>query len=141
MDSLEGFASISEAMEKLSKHLPYKEKPMIKKLRHKFGAIACERDGLRFPSLLERDCYNVLVSLREKKQILFFLRQIPFDLPGPYIHRIDYCVFSPDEVFFIESKGRDLPLGKMKREQVESIYKIVVHVVKKATEIYKLIAA
>ena len=65
----------------------------------------------------------------------FFIRQASFDLPGQATHKVDYCIFMQDRVLFIEAKGRDLPIGKLKRKQVEDIYGIQVHVVKKAGEI------
>jgi len=104
-------------------------------VKHKFGAVKCERNGIKFPSKLERACYDRLMILEMAGEFKFFLRQIPFDLPGQSIHKIDYCVFYEDYVCFIEAKGRDLPLGKLKRKQVEDIYGITVNVVKSANEI------
>lgn len=98
--------------------------------RHKFGAVRCERNGKKFPSKLEAKCYSELRERQNKGEILFFLRQVPFDLPGNCKHCIDFCVFfSNGSVEFIEAKGRDLPLGKLKRNQVEEIFGIEVHVV------------
>ena len=107
--------------------------------RHKFGAISCERDQKKFPSKLERSCYDVLVGMRKSGRILFFLRQIPFDLPGSHSHKVDYCVFTPENVIFIEAKGRDLAIGKMKREQVEEIFGVKIFVVKSAGEIHEMV--
>lgn len=112
---------------------------MFPRTKHKFHAVRCERDNKKFPSKLERSCYDILISLKEKKQILFFLRQVPFDLPGGHKHSIDYCVFTPENVIFIEAKGRDLPVGKIKREQVQDIYNINIFIVKKANEIYEVV--
>lgn len=109
------------------------------KLKHKFNAKRCESDDIKFPSLLERNCYLTLKKMQEDEKILFFLRQIPFDLAGKSKHQIDYCVFTKEEVFFIEAKGRDLPLGKLKRNQVEDIYNIKIFVVKNAFEILAIL--
>ena len=111
----------------------------IKLIKHKFGAVRCERDGKKFPSKLESACFDILKSMQQKKEILFFLRQIPFDLPGNHIHRIDYCVFTEENVIFIEAKGRDLPQGKMKREQVEDIFGINIFLVGNANKIYDVV--
>lgn len=98
--------------------------------KHKFGAIPCERDGKKFPSKLEAKCYSELKERQRNGEILFFLRQVPFDLPGSSKHCIDFCVFfSNGIVEFIEAKGRDLPLGKLKRNQVEELFGIEIHVI------------
>jgi hypothetical protein len=107
--------------------------------KNKYGAIRCECDGIKFPSKLEKDCYEQLKLLKENKKILFFIRQIPFDLPSSKIHRVDFCLFSTNEVIFIECKGKDLPLGKLKREMVEHIYGIEIKVVKNLREINGLV--
>jgi hypothetical protein len=108
-------------------------------LRHKYGAKRCERDGIKFPSKLERGCYDVLMSQKDKGLVLFVIRQIPFDLPGGAVHKIDYCVFTKENVIFIEAKGRDLAMGKMKRLQVEELYNVTIHVVTEPSQIYRII--
>ncbi len=110
-----------------------------KKIKHKFKAKSCEYDDIKFPSMLERDCYKILKSLKEKGVIMFFLRQIGFDLPGGYVHKVDFAVFTPSCVLFIESKGKDLSLGKMKRKQVEDIYGIKIHLAKSSMDIIKIL--
>lgn len=102
---------------------------------HKYGAIRCEEDKIKFPSQLERNCYRVLKKLQEQGRILFFLRQIPFDIPGGFRHLVDFCVFLKEEVIFLEAKGRDLDVGRLKRLQVEDIYKIPVVVVTNSSQI------
>ncbi len=105
----------------------------------KYFAKRCQSEGIKFPSLLERNCYLVLEQAVKDKKIDFFIRQVAFDLPGPFIHKIDFAIFSDKGVIFIEAKGKDLAIGKMKRLQVEEIYKIKIEVVKNAFEIYELI--
>ena len=108
---------------------------------HKYGAVRCRRGEIKFPSKLERAVYDELMSLKEQKRIKFFLRQVPFHLPGNTKHLVDYCIFSEEGVKFIEAKGRDYPLGKMKRHQTEEIYGITIYVVKKASEIHEVVSA
>ena len=108
-------------------------------IRHKFNAQRVEKDGIKFPSKLEKQCYEILKKLMEDGIILFFLRQVPFDLPGPSRHQVDFCIFTENNVIFIEAKGRDLPMGKLKRKQVEEIYSIPSHVVKKPLEINEVV--
>jgi hypothetical protein len=107
--------------------------------KHKFGAIRVEKDDKKFPSKLEANCYQTLCNLKKLGKILFFLRQIPFDLPGGYVHRVDFCVFSENNVFFVEAKGKDLSTGKMKREQVEDIFNIEIFLAKSEIEILEIV--
>lgn len=110
-----------------------------RRVRHKFGAKACETDGIKFPSLLERNCYLCLKQLQEQQQIRFFLRQVRFDLPGGHKHLVDFAVFTLEEVIFIEAKGRDLETGKLKRDQSEAIYGIDIHIAKHPTDCIEII--
>jgi hypothetical protein len=112
-----------------------------KSKNHKYGAVRCESNGIKFPSKLEMHCHQTLSSLKNSGKILFFLRQIPFDLPGGYIHRVDFCVFTTKKVLFIESKGRDMPLGKLKRQQVEELFNVEIFVVKSSEQIHEIIVS
>lgn len=67
--------------------------------------------------------------------IKYILRQIPFDLPGSASHRIDFMAVTDKGNIFIEAKGRDLALGKLKRKQVEELYNITIHVVSSVSQI------
>lgn len=100
--------------------------------RHKFGAIRCERDGKKFPSKLEARYYDKLLALQASGQVIFFLRQIPFDLPGSVRYVCDFQVFySNGEVSFIDTKGKDTPLSQAKRKIVEDLYPIRIEIVSK----------
>ena len=110
------------------------------KFKHKYGAKRCEKFGLKFPSKLEMHCFEVLKDYWTNGKILFFLRQIGFDLPGKHRHFVDFQVFTAKNVYFIEAKGRDLSVGKNKRDQVEDIYKIDVHTVKNDNELKVLLS-
>jgi hypothetical protein len=47
-------------------------------------------------------------------------------------------VFTPKEILFIEAKGRKLPMGEMKRKQVEDIYPVRIEVVRNIQELLDL---
>lgn len=103
-----------------------------KVVRHKFHAIKCQRDGIKFSSRLERQYYQELLERKKTGEVLFFLMQVPFALPGRSKHIIDFQVFLSDgTVEFVETKGLDLPLGKMKRKQVEELYPVEIKVITK----------
>lgn len=76
------------------------------------------------------------LDLRVKAgDIDFYLEQVPFKLPGGAKHRLDFVTFKQVEkiplyeVHFIEVKGRDLELGKLKRHQTEELFGISVELV------------
>ena len=101
------------------------------KIRHKFGAIKCQRDGKKFASRLERSYYDQLLIRQKSGEVLFFLMQVPFALPGGVKHIIDFQVFLADgSVEFVETKGKDLPMGIAKRKMVEELYPIQIKIVK-----------
>jgi hypothetical protein len=110
----------------------FKKLRNLKRQRHKFGAISCERDGKKFPSKLERAYYDKLKVMRESGEVLFFLMQTPFQLPGNVKYVVDFTVFwANGEVSFVDTKGRDTPVSSMKRKQVESLYPVTIEIVKK----------
>ena len=97
--------------------------------RHKFQAKPSDEDGIRFASKKERAYYRVLKLRQKNGEVLFFLRQAPFHLPGNVRHVIDFIEFWTDgTVHFVEIKGFDTPMGRLKRKQVESIYPITIKV-------------
>lgn len=104
-------------------------------MKHKFGAVACEEDGIKFGSKKERAYYHKLKQLKESGLILFFLRQVPFHLPGQIIYRMDFVEFwaphgqEAGEVIFTEVKGFKTPVGELKIKQCENIYKIKINVI------------
>lgn len=80
-------------------------------------------DGLRFHSKLEAQHYEQLKLAKAGGLIRAFLRQVPFHLPGGVKHFVDWMVlYEGREPVFAESKGSDLPMGRLKRKQVQELY-------------------
>ena len=103
-----------------------------KRLKHKFGAVQCEREGIKFPSRLERRFYDKLKMLQQKGEVLFFLRQPAFDLPGKIRYFADFLVFWSDgTVDFIDTKGRDTTISAAKRKMVEDLYPVEIKIINK----------
>ena len=101
-------------------------------LKHKFKAIRCERDGKKFPSKLEARYYDQLKIRQQSGEVIFFLRQIPFDIPGNIKSFCDYQVFLADgSVEFVDTKGIDTPVSANKRKIVESLYPVKIKIVSK----------
>lgn len=108
------------------------QKMPLKAARHKFGAVRCERDGIKFPSLLERRYYDALKVRQAQGEVIFFLCQTPFHLPGNIKYLCDFQVFLADgTIEFVDTKGRDTPVSINKRKTVEALYPIEIKVVTK----------
>lgn len=96
-----------------------------------------------YASKKEAEYADQLAFEQKLGSVSFWLEQVPFRLPGGYIHRLDFVVFkvmtltikgvtADTGIFgiqFVEVKGRDLPMGKLKRKQVEEVYHITIEVV------------
>jgi len=102
-------------------------------LRHKFGAKRVEYDGIKFDSTLEGKYYLYLKQLKMAGEVIVFLRQVPFHLPGGTTYRVDFQVFWKDgTVTFPDVKGMLTKDFIMKKKQVEDLYSpIEITVVKK----------
>ena len=106
-------------------------------MKHKFFAKKCETDGIKFPSKLERDYYLFLKRMKESGSVLFFLRQIPFLLPGGVTYRLDYLVFyAPNkeelgDIEFVEVKGYMTKDAAIKIKQTEDLYGIKIKIITK----------
>ena len=107
---------------------------------HKYGAVRCRRGEIKFPSKLERAYYDYLVQCQKDSKILFFLRQVPFHLPGGVKYVCDFVVHkefpvakgvSAFEVEFIDVKGKETSVYKMKKKMVEDLYPIKIIEIKK----------
>jgi hypothetical protein len=94
-------------------------------LYHKFRAIRCEADGIKFPSKKERKRYLELKQLQASGEITFFLRQVPFYLAGGVKYVCDFQVFWSDgHVEFEDVKGMKTPVYIAKKKMVEATYPI-----------------
>lgn len=97
--------------------------PPKKQLRHKYRAFPVEYDGIRFASKKEGAYYLNLKMLQKQGDILFFLRQVPFHLPGNTKYLLDFLVFWSDgTVRAIDTKGYKTSEYKLKKRQVEALY-------------------
>jgi len=106
--------------------------------RSKYNAQRVKRGGYTFDSKLEASYYDDLCRLLDAEKILYFLCQVPFRLPGGVVYRADFMVVYPEveneyerwriplSVEFWDVKGRDTPMSKMKRRQVEALYPVTI---------------
>lgn len=93
--------------------------------KHKFNAVKTELDGINFDSKKEAR-YYVELKLRIKAgEVIFFLRQVPFDLPGKVKYRIDFQEFHSDgTIHFVDVKGKKTEMYIAKKKMVEALYPI-----------------
>lgn len=106
----------------------------------KFHSVLTEAHQIRFPCKKAARFYLEQVCRQKAGEIGFVLREVAFDLPGVYEdkigrkrrarHFVDFGICENDGTMtWVEVKGRDLPEGKLKRVQVEELYKIKIEVV------------
>jgi len=100
-------------------------------IRHKFNAVSVkDPEAGFFASKKEYGYYQELLLRQKAGEVIFFLRQTPLHLPGNAKYVVDFVEFRADgTVHFVEVKGRDLPMGKLKRKIAESVYPIKIEVV------------
>lgn len=98
----------------------------------KYKAIPTYVDGLRFPSKLEARYYSQLKLRLLAHDIKYFLRQVPFDLPGKIKYYCDFMVVELDgSIRYIDTKGVETATFKLKKKQVEALYPVKIEIVKK----------
>jgi len=92
---------------------------------HKFHAKPTTIDNINFQSKKEANYYQVLKMAQQSGDLLFFLRQIPFDLPGGVKYRVDFVEFWKNgDIHFVDIKGMITDTYKMKKKMVEDLYPI-----------------
>lgn len=104
--------------------------PILATKPSKYHAVLTECDGIKFQSKKEARIYRELCCRRHAGEVKFFLTQVPFRLRAGYKHLLDFMVIRADgRIEYIEAKGRDLPMGRMKRKMVEDEYGINIVVI------------
>jgi len=94
--------------------------------RPKYGTSPKDQrtcDGIVFDSKKEMRRYQYLKLEKKAGNVLTFLRQTPFHLPGDSRYVCDFTVFWSDgRVTFEDVKGVRTEQYKLKKRQVEEIY-------------------
>lgn len=95
----------------------------LKKKTNKYNAKRTRVDGILFDSEKEANYYKDLKIRQKAGEILLFLRQVIFDLPGAKKYLVDFIEFYEEgTVRFVDVKGRDTATSKLKRDMVEAIH-------------------
>lgn len=96
---------------------------MAAHLSHKYNAVRVELDGINFASKVEGRYYLELKSRVVLGEVLVFLRQTTFHLPGGVTYSVDFQEFHADgSVHFVDVKGAPTGLFKAKKKMVERLY-------------------
>lgn len=103
----------------------------MRRFGHKFKAKPVTEDGNRFASTLEWKYFKHLELLVKSGEVLFFLKQVPFHLPGgKYV--CDFQIFWHNgEVDFVDVKGIMTPMSSFKIKQVEELYPLKIKIIRK----------
>lgn len=92
---------------------------------NKYHAIKTIVDGITFSSKKEARYYSDLQLARKSGQLLFFLRQVPFHLPGGVTYRCDFLEFwKGGEIRFVDVKGFKTKEYIMKKKMTEALYPV-----------------
>lgn len=91
--------------------------------RSKYGNVKTERDGYTFDSAAEARYYDVLKAQERAGEVVGFLMQVPFRLPGNVRYVCDFLVFHADgRMSVVDVKGRETESFRAKKRQVEALY-------------------
>jgi hypothetical protein len=98
--------------------------------KHKYHAKRTIVDDINFDSKKEARYYQELLIRQRIGEVIFFLRQVPFHLPGNVTYRVDFQEFRSDgTVAFVDVKGFETEGFVMKKKMVESLYPVTIEVV------------
>jgi len=106
--------------------------------RSKYRNTRTEYNGMKFDSKLEADFCKRLDLLKEgplKESFKYYLRQVPFHLPGGIIYRVDfmevYAYGKLEIIRYTDVKGFETKEFKMKKKQVKALYGVTINIVTK----------
>lgn len=105
--------------------------------KSKYGNCPTAYNGVRYASKLEADYAKRLELAKKSGDLLFYLEQVPFRLPGGIVYKLDFMEFwAPGgddqvDVVFTEVKGFLTPLARSKLAIVTDLYSIKINIVKK----------
>ncbi|PKN36704.1 MAG: hypothetical protein CVU62_13300 [Deltaproteobacteria bacterium HGW-Deltaproteobacteria-2] len=136
LNTMAEFEALKNRNKKIPPGLSHDEWLAAYQKQNKFHAKITEAEGIKFGSKKEAQQFRELQARQHAGEIKFFLLQVPFLLPGVADngkrtrHYLDFMAIRTDgQIEYIEVKGRDLPMGKLKRRQTEELYGIKIQVV------------
>jgi len=100
----------------------------------KYRSEPVQVEGIRFDSKLEADRYRELKLLRQSGEVLYFLRQVPFDAATRVVYRADFLVVwnrmgtAGENVTVEDCKGFVTPTARVKIAAVQDRYGIKIQI-------------
>jgi hypothetical protein len=92
---------------------------------NKYHNVITTVDNIKFRSKREANFYNTLKLLQKKGHVIYFHRQVRFDLPGNTAYYADFQVFNKDKtITYFDVKGKRLPAYIKNKKQVEALYPV-----------------
>jgi predicted nuclease of restriction endonuclease-like RecB superfamily len=83
--------------------------------KHKYGAKKTVSDGIRFDSMAEAEFYRQLTLLQKEGEVLRFEVQPKIYLTAAKIlYKPDFKVWGPDSVYYVDIKGMETPVFRIK---------------------------
>jgi len=99
--------------------------PADQPVESKYHNIPTVEDGIRFASKAERNYYLRLKVRVASGEVAWFIRQVPFHLPGKTKYVADFLeVLADGRIRVVDVKGRETQMFKLKRRQVEALYPV-----------------
>jgi len=98
----------------------------------KMGNIRATYKGEKFDSKLEAEFCAYLDDEVRGEFVKYYLRQVPFHLPGNTRYRVDFMIVFPDDrIEFVDTKGFETKSFKKNKKQVEALYPVKIIIKKK----------
>ena len=99
--------------------------------KSKYKAVRCEVGGLKFDSKAEARYFMDLRIRQKIGEVLWFIRQPSFDLPGGIKYRADFLEVREDgTVAVVDVKGFETPEFRLKHRLLKEAYPFELEVVK-----------
>ena len=96
---------------------------------NKYNATKTQVDGITFDSKKEANYYIGLKQQQRAGVVLYFHRQVRFDLPGNTAYRVDFQIFYPGgAVRYVDVKGHKTKEFIRAKKQVEATYPITIEI-------------
>lgn len=118
--------------ESMKKRIASKNKEAVSApKKSKYGNKITEVDGIKFHSKLEAAFYSHLCLLKDHGKVLYFLRQVAIHLPANIRYICDFQIFYSDgSVRYVDTKGVETEVFRIKKKQVEALFPIKIELVK-----------
>ncbi|MDH5572897.1 MAG: DUF1064 domain-containing protein [Gammaproteobacteria bacterium] len=91
----------------------------------KYKNVKVKIDGITFDSRAESEYYLFLKAMQAAGEISHFMMQVPFILDGGVRYRLDFMVvLICGDIDYVDIKGMETEMFKLKKKQVEARYPI-----------------